>query len=123
MYAMKNLLWFVIMALCGAVFTGIGAYARKLRKPMWFWSGSSVKEAEIADVPAYNRANGRMWIAFSLPFWLSAFLGIWCSTAAVVLTVANCLIGIPLLVAAYHRIYGRYRLQSGRTEQERGTGE
>ena len=101
--------WFAIMALCGAVFTGIGIYARKRKKPMWFWSGSSVKEAEIADVPAYNRANGRMWITFSMPFWLSAFLGFWSEIAAVVLTVANCLIGIPVLVLVYHRIYAKYK--------------
>ncbi len=103
------MLWFIIMALCGAVFTGIGIYARKRKKPMWFWSGSSVKEAEIADISAYNRANGRMWIVFSLPFWLSAFLGFWNTAAAVVLTVANCLIGLPLLVLVYHRIYAKYK--------------
>lgn len=74
-----------------------------------FWSGSSVKEAEIADISAYNRANGRMWIVFSLPFWLSAFLGFWNTAAAVVLTVANCLIGLPLLVLVYHRIYAKYK--------------
>ena len=106
---MKNLLWFAVMALCGAVFAGIGIYARRRRKPMWFWSGSTVQEGDISDVPAYNRANGRMWIAFSLPFWLSAFLGIWCSIAAVVLTVANCIIGIPVLVVVYHRIYAKYK--------------
>lgn len=106
---MKNLLWFAIMALCGAVFTGIGLYARKRKTPMWFRSGSTVKEGEIADVPAYNRACGRMWIVFSLPFWLSAFLGFWSGIAAVVLTVANCLIGIPVLVIVYHRIYAKYK--------------
>ena len=101
--------WFAIMALCGAVFTGIGIYARKRKKPMWFWSGSSVKEAEIADVPAYNRANGRMWITFSMPFWLSAFLGFWSEIAVVVLSVANCIIGIPVLVIVYLRIYAKYK--------------
>ena len=106
---MKSVLWFAIMALCGAVFTGIGIYARKRKQPMWFWSGSGVKEAEIADVPAYNRANGRMWITFSLPFWLSAFLGFWREIAAVVLTVANCIIGIPVLVIVYLRIYAKYK--------------
>ena len=106
---MKNLLWFAIMALCGAVFTGIGVYARNRQKPMWFWSGSTVQEAEIADVPAYNRACGRMWIAFSLPFWLSAFLGFRSRIAAVVLTIANCMIGLPLLVLVYHRIYAKYK--------------
>ena len=103
------MLWFAIMALCGAVFTGIGIYARKRKQPMWFWSGSGVDEREISDVPAYNRANGRMWITFSLPFWLSAFLGFLSEIAAVVLTVANCLIGIPPLVLVYHRIYAKYK--------------
>lgn len=106
---MKSVLWFAIMALCGAVFTGIGIFARKRRRPMWFWSGSSVDEREISDVPAYNRANGRMWITFSLPFWLSAFLGFWREIAAVVLTVANCIIGIPVLVIVYLRIYAKYK--------------
>lgn len=40
---------------------------------MWFWSVSPVEETEIADIPAYNRANGIMWIVFSIPLWLSAF--------------------------------------------------
>ncbi|WP_155829787.1 hypothetical protein [Butyrivibrio sp. AC2005] len=41
---------------------------------MWFWSGQTVEEDEIADVKAYNRANGIMWIAFSLLMWISTVL-------------------------------------------------
>ena len=41
---------------------------------MWFWSGQAVGEDEIGDVKAYNRANGIMWIVFSLLMWLSTFL-------------------------------------------------
>ena len=106
---MEHAGWLFIMAPCSAVFTAIGVYAWHRKKPMWFWSGSTVKEGEIADIPAYNRACGRMWIAFSLPFWLSAFLGFWNGIAAVVLTVANCIIGIPVLVIVYHRIYAKYK--------------
>lgn len=54
---MENIIWFVIMIPCSAIFTGIGIYAWKRKKPMWFWSGSSVKESEIRDIKAYNRAN------------------------------------------------------------------
>ena len=43
------------------LFTGIGIYAWKRKKPMWFWSGSTVKESEISDIAAYNKANGIMW--------------------------------------------------------------
>ena len=103
------MLWFAIMALCGAVFTGIGIYARKRKQPMWFWSGSTVEESEIADIPAYNRANGRMWIIFSLPLWLSTLLGLWSEVAASILLTAGFVVGLPLLVAAYRRIYEKYK--------------
>lgn len=107
--AMERAVWLLIMAPCSAVFTAIGIYARHRKKPMWFWSGSTVDESEISDIPAYNRANGWMWIIFSLPLWLSAFLGLWNGVTAVVLLVAAFVIGLPLLVAAYGRIYERYK--------------
>ena len=37
---------------------------------MWFWAGDTVSEDEITDVRAYNRANGIMWLCYSLPFWI-----------------------------------------------------
>ena len=55
--------------------TGIGVYAIKREKPMWFWSVTTVKEEEISDVKAYNRANGIMWLVFSCVFWISTVLG------------------------------------------------
>ena len=101
--------WLLIMAPCSAVFTAIGVYAWYRKKPMWFWSGSTVEESEITDIPAYNRANGRMWILFSLPLWLSAFLGLWSDAAALILLTAGVVVGLPLLVAAYRRIYEKYK--------------
>lgn len=106
---MEQAVWFLIMAPCSAVFTAIGIYAWHRKKPMWFWSGSTVEESEIADIPAYNRANGRMWILFSLPLWLSAFLGLWNDVAALMLLIAGFVIGFPLLVAAYRRIYEKFK--------------
>ena len=97
------------MAPCSAVFTAIGVYAWHRKKPMWFWSGSTVEESEIADIPAYNRANGWMWIIFSLPLWLSALLGLWSDVAALILLTGSVVIGLPLLVAAYRRIYEKYK--------------
>lgn len=98
------------MAPCSAVFTAIGVYAWHRKKPMWFWSGSTVEESEIADIPAYNRANGWMWIIFSLPLWLSALLGLWSDVAALILLTGSVVIGLPLLVAAYRRIYEKYKV-------------
>ena len=82
------------------LFTGIGIYAWRRKKPMWFWSGSTVKESEISDVAAYNRANGIMWLVFSLILWGSTVLGA---------IIAGCLIGVPILPIVYGKIYRKFK--------------
>ena len=106
---MENIIWFVIMIPCSLLFTGIGIYAWRREKPMWFWSGSTVRENEISDIPAYNRENGIMWIVFSLIFWTSTVMGFWKMSAAAIILVVGCLGGIPLLVITYNRIYRKYK--------------
>ncbi|MBO7354066.1 MAG: hypothetical protein J6U61_07420 [Lachnospiraceae bacterium] len=101
--------WLIIMVPCSALLTGLGIYAFRRKKPMWFWSGSTVKEEEISDIPAYNRANGIMWIAFSLILWASAFLGVFNISAAGIVLIAGCALGVPLLPIVYNRIYKKYR--------------
>ena len=108
-YKMENLIWLIIMIPCSAILTGIGIYAWHREKPMWFWTGSEVKASEIADIPAYNRANGRMWIVYSLIFWAAAFAGLWSGTLAVVLIVVGCALGLPAMLGRYKRIYKKYK--------------
>ena len=72
---MELIIWLVITIPCGLLFTGLGIYAWRLEKPMWFWSGSTVRPDQITDVKAYNRENGIMWICYSLVFWVTMFLG------------------------------------------------
>ena len=106
---MEKVIWLVITIPCSLLFTGIGIYAWRRTKPMWFWSGSSVREDEITNVKAYNRENGIMWICYSAVFWISTIMGIGSvSTAGIVLAV-GCLGGLPLLVTAYNRIYRKYK--------------
>ena len=87
------------------LFTGIGVYAWKRKKPMWFWSGSTVKESEISNIAAYNRANGIMWLVFSLVMWISTILGVMNMKAG----IAGCIIGVPLLPIVYGKIYRNYK--------------
>ena len=68
------IIWLVVMVPVSALLTGLGIFAWRRQKPMWFWSGQAVGEDEIGDVKAYNRANGIMWIVFSLLMWISTFL-------------------------------------------------
>ena len=106
---MEKVIWLVITIPCSLLFTGIGIYAWRRTKPMWFWSGSSVREDEITNVKAYNRENGIMWFCYSAVFWISTIMGIRSvSTAGIVLAV-GCLGGLPLLVIAYNKIYRKYK--------------
>ena len=105
-----DIIWLLIMIPSSAFFTGIGIFAWKRKKPMWFWSGSTVSESEIADIPAYNRANGIMWIAYSAIFWISTFAGLAQVEWGGVILVAGCLIGTPVLVVVYEKIYRKYKV-------------
>ena len=51
------IIWLVVMVPVSALLTGLGIFAWRRQKPMWFWSGQTVGEDEIGDVKAYNRAN------------------------------------------------------------------
>ena len=106
---MEKYLFMCIMIPVAALFTGIGIFAMRRKKPMWFYAGSEVKPWQIKDVPAYNKANGWMWIVFSLVFWAAALLSLFDTPAAGILLVVGCLVGIPGLVIAYGRIYRRYK--------------
>ena len=106
---MDRAIWLIIMIPLASLFTGLGVFAWKRKKPMWFWSGSEVKEREIKDVPAYNRANGIMWLAFSGVFWASAVLGTFETQAAGIVLVVGCVAGLPALIVAYKKIYNKYR--------------
>ena len=94
---------------CSMLFTGIGIYAWNRKKPMWFWSGKTVGEKEISDVHSYNRANGIMWLCFSVPFWASTFLGYFHINAGEIVTVATFIIAIPVLPITYGKIFKKYK--------------
>ncbi len=98
-----------ILVPLAAFFTGVGIFAWTRKKPMWFWSGSTVKESDITDVPAYNRANGIMWICFSLIYWGAAVLGIFQVEAVGVVIGVGTLVGIVALILVYKAIYKKYR--------------
>ena len=104
-----KIIWWIVSYGCAILFFAIGVYALKRKKPMWFWSGSTVDEKSISDIPAYNRANGIMWICYSAVFWISAILGIFRQETAGVVLAVGCLLGIPALIIAYRKIYNKYK--------------
>ena len=107
---MEKLVFCLILIPVAGFFTGLGIFAMQRKKPMHFYAGSEVKPSEIRDIPAYNRANGWMWIVFSLFFWAAAVLGLFNDSAAGVLLALACLLGIPGLVIAYKKIFQKYKV-------------
>ena len=96
---------------CAILFFGIGIYAAKSQKPMWFWSGTEVDPATITDVKQYNRENARMWKWYSLWYFAAAVAAIWSTVVAVVLLVLSCTLGLVILVATYNKIHEKYRVK------------
>lgn len=104
-----NIIWLFIMIPVSLLFTGLGIFAWRREKPMWFWSGSTVKESEISDIPAYNRANGIMWLAFSLLMWISTILGAMNMKTGGIVLIAGSAISVPALPVVYGMIYRKYK--------------
>ena len=110
---MDCIIWLIIMIPISLLFTGIGIYAWRRKKPMWFWSGSTVKESDISDIATYNRANGIMWLVFSLVMWFSTILGALNVKTGGIILIAGCIIGIPTLPIVYGKIYRKYKKTCG----------
>jgi hypothetical protein len=52
-----------------------------------------------------------MWILFSLPLWISTFMGLWEKAWAGLLLFAGVMAGMPFLVICYGKIYKKYRAE------------
>ena len=106
-----KIIWWVTSFGCAALFYGIGIYAGRRKKPMWFWSGSQVEEGEITDIPAYNCANSRMWKSYSLWYVAAGVAEIWSSILALIFLCLGCTLGIGILVGSYGKIYQQYKAE------------
>lgn len=99
----------IIVFCCAFLFFGIGIYAERRQKPMWFYSGTSVDESHITDIAAYNKENGRMWKTYSLWFFASGIASFWSMGIALTFLVLACTLGMGILVATFTKIENKYK--------------
>lgn len=105
-------------SLCLAIlFCGIGCYAWRREKPMWFWSGTTVKPENISDIPAYNHANAIMWWVYSLLYWGAALIFRTNQALSEIIMAIAATIGLIPLCIAYTLIYRKYRKKEERKEK------
>lgn len=105
----KSIILCIIVLFCAAVFIAIGIWALVRKDPMHFWAGSAVRPEEICDIPAYNRANGTMWLVFGGIYFVLAFLSFLSPEAVGIALIVVTLAGIPILILLYERIYYKYK--------------
>ena len=104
-----TIIWLITMFGCAVLFFGIGVYAKRREKPMWFWAGTEVDPGTITDVKAYNTANARMWQWDGVWYWVAGFAWIWSTTIALVALISGCTVGIAILVATFQKIEKKYK--------------
>ena len=59
---------FIIWAIVGLVFVGLGVLAFFSKKPMGFWANAEM--FQVSDTRRYNRTMGIMWCIFGVVFAL-----------------------------------------------------
>lgn len=108
------LIWLICCWGCAGLFFGIGIHACRRKTPLHFWAGTKIDPAKVCDISAYNRENGRMWMLYSVPYWICGMFGFffglsqWWSVAALVVMTFACFPGIWLLIREYKRIEKKY---------------
>lgn len=109
---MAHLIWYLTVGGCALLFFSIGVHAQRKKTPMHFWSGGpEIKPEEITDVPAYNRANGRMWKGYSLSYLLSCAAWPFHEGVAIVILFVASTVGLIPLIMIYKRIEQKYRVK------------
>ncbi len=105
----ENIIFAATCWFCSLIFGIIALWAFKRKDPMHFWSGSTVRPEEIADISAYNRANGLMWAIYTVCMVVTGLLSLFSIKIGAILLVIICIPGIVVLIVAYNRIYNKYR--------------
>lgn len=80
---------------------------------MHFWSGSTVKASEIQDIKAYNRANGWLWLTYTVLQILAGVISLFDEIVGVILFGVIIFPGILVLVLIYQKIYKKYKAKEG----------
>ena len=65
------LIGFVVWMLVSVIFLGIGISTFYAKNPVGFWANAKIPEIE--DVPAYNKAVGKLWCVFAVILALLGF--------------------------------------------------
>lgn len=101
---------FLIWALCGVIFIGLGFYAFYAKKTVGFWANIKTIEINDEDIESYNKAVGILWCVFGVIFiilGIPLFAGQ--NSPFVFISVLGCILEVIFLMVAYMKIENKYR--------------
>ena len=101
---------FAIWSALSVLYLFIGIFSMRSKKAVNFFANVETAK-NISDVAAYNKAVGKLWIAFSVGFEVFAlpFLSAEQNSPFVLLSVLGVVFLIIALVYSYMRILGKYQ--------------
>lgn len=106
---MENILYILPIAICAITFFIIGFSAFKSKKTVSFWSGTKVDPKKVSDIPAYNKANGIMWLCYSSLYFLAIILSlVGYSEFSTWFVIAATTLGLVVLIFVYKSICKKY---------------
>lgn len=104
----------IVGVLSGCFFTVCGLRAFCVKKPVSFWAGTKIDPAYVKDIRGYNREVGKMWLLYSVAFWLAGIAGFLndltnaMSYLFLLLLIINTSVGMMWMLNHYQKIAGKY---------------
>lgn len=109
---MNHIVYLIFMWIVAVVMFLVGIHAMRTTKPMWTGIGSVKTEKEVANVKAYNKAHGKIWITFSIFLFLAGCIELFLPAYGVIIFAVFCIVGIGVTVWWYQKINETYGIRS-----------
>lgn len=104
------MLAFIIWAIVGLFFLGLGIYSFRAKKAVGFWANAETLPME--DVKGYNKAMGKLWCVFSVIFIVLGLpLLAGQNSALVIMTILGIVFEMIGTMIVYLRIEEKYRVK------------
>ncbi len=105
------MLGFIIWAVFGLAFIGLGIYCFFSRKEVAFGFWANAETFPVKDIKAYNKAGGKLWCGFGLGFICIGIplLGGQNSPGAILSILGAMFLAISTMVIYVVVIEGKYR--------------
>ncbi len=112
--SMEAIVMGIVGLLSGGFFTVCGVRALLAKKPVSFWAGTKIEPSRVKDIARYNREVGKMWLIYSVCYWLAGIAGVLndltnaMSYIFLLLLIINTSGGMIWMLNRYQKIAAKY---------------